>query len=304
MSFPKISIVTPSFNQAQYIRETIESVLSQGYPDLEYIIIDGGSTDGSVEIIREYESRLKYWVSEKDRGQTHAINKGMLHATGEIRAYLNSDDYYLPGTFEAVRGCFASHPHTDLLHGRCRFVDEQGKKLGEHWGAIDCYDEILDLWGVWWNKKQYVQPEVFWSSRIADRVGPFREELFYVMDYEYWLRILKAGGKVARVDRELTAFRKTPVQKSTHSQAVSDELLEVLREELWDDAAAIPSPLRTRLQGQWLYQKVFCREADRSLAQGESRLKRWVQLSWFALRHPQLFQVPAFRRRAFGRSFS
>lgn len=300
MSYPKISIVTPSFNQAKYIRETIESVLSQGYPNLEYIIIDGGSTDGSVDIIREYARQLKYWVSEKDHGQTHAINKGMMHATGEIRAYLNSDDYYLSGAFDAVREQFLSDPETDLLHGHCRIVDEAGGKLGEHCGSIVHYDEIIDPWSVWWNRRQYVQPEVFWSKRIAERVGPFREDLHYVMDYEYWLRILKAGGKVNRVDRELTAFRRTPVQKSAHAQAVSDELLGVVRRELWDESAAISTPERERLQGEWLYQKVFCPEANLSVSRGDSLLRRWAQLSWLALRHPQLFRVPAFRRRALG----
>jgi glycosyltransferase involved in cell wall biosynthesis len=297
----RLTIVTPSFNQAAYLEQTIDSVLSQGYPNLEYIIIDGGSTDGSVDIIRKYERHLAYWVSEPDRGQSHAINKGLAHASGEILAYLNSDDFYLPGTFHAVADVFRSHPETDLLHGRCRIVDEQGGKVGEHVGSITRYDEIVDVWGVWWNRRQFVQPEVFWSRRIAERVGPLREDLDFVMDYEYWLRILKAGGNVRRIDRELTAFRRTPVQKSTHSAKVAEELLNVVQPELWDATTPIPARLRARLQGQWLYQKKFCAEADRSVAGGESRWRRWARLAWLSLRHPQLFRVPGFRQRAFGR---
>src|SRR5687767_11527952 len=115
---PRITIVTPSFQQASYLEQTIDSVLSQGYPNLEYAVVDGGSTDGSVEIIKRYQKHLAYWVSEKDRGQTHAINKGMARATGEIRAYINSDDYYLPGTLQRVADAFQRDSGLDLVHGR------------------------------------------------------------------------------------------------------------------------------------------------------------------------------------------
>src|SRR5262245_54842718 len=124
--FPRISIVTPSYNQAPYLHQTIDSVLSQGYPNLEYIVIDGGSTDGSVDSIRRYEKHLAYWASERDRGQTHAINKGFKRATGEVHAYLNSDDYYLPETLATVARAVRMRPDVDLIHGRCRYVDEQG----------------------------------------------------------------------------------------------------------------------------------------------------------------------------------
>src|SRR5262249_17271802 len=153
------SVVTPNFNYGRYLEETIRSVLLQGYPNLEYIIIDGGSTDNSLEIITKYEAWLTHWVRERDRGQSHAINKGMRKATGDLRAYLNSDDYYLPNAFRRLAELHDERPGLDLLHGHCRVVDSSGRKTGVWRGSIRRYDEILDLWGVWWNKRNFVQPE-------------------------------------------------------------------------------------------------------------------------------------------------
>src|SRR5262249_39647941 len=142
--------------------------------------------------------------------------------------------------------------------------------------------------------------EVFWTSRIVDRIGPFCEDLHYVMDYEYWLRILKAGGVVGRIDREFTCFRRTATQKSTHSAKVADELLDVVRPELWDAAAPIAPSLRRRLQGQWLFDREFRGAADRSVQRGEGRIRRWGRLLGVVARHPQLLHLPEFRRRVLG----
>ena len=131
LKLPRISIITPTFNQAGFIEQTINSVLGQGYPNLEYIIIDGGSTDGTVDLIRKYETQLAYWVSEKDGGQSNAINKGLKFATGDIIAYINSDDYYLDGAFERVANAYRDNPAVDLWHGRCRVVDQYGAKVNE-----------------------------------------------------------------------------------------------------------------------------------------------------------------------------
>ncbi|NVO00781.1 MAG: glycosyltransferase, partial [Geobacteraceae bacterium] len=126
---PKITIVTPSYNQGRFLEKTILSVLDQGYPNLEYIVIDGGSTDESVEIIKKYADRLTYWVSEPDRGQSHAINKGFERATGEIFGWLNSDDWYHPGALQAVAEAFAANPDVGAVVGAGEMVDEEGKQL-------------------------------------------------------------------------------------------------------------------------------------------------------------------------------
>jgi glycosyltransferase involved in cell wall biosynthesis len=295
--FPRISIITPSYNQGQFIEETIQSVLSQNYPNLEYIIIDGGSTDNTVEIIKKYESQISYWTSEPDRGQTHAINKGLAKATGEIIAYLNSDDYYLPETLFKVANCFQHHPEMDLFHGCCRYVNEQGKRIGVQFGSIASFAEVVDLWTVWWNKRQFVQPEVFWSRRISDRIGQFNESLYYVMDYEYWCRILLADGKISSIDSELTCFRFTATQKSNHSEKVADELLSVVQPWLWDLSTPIPWKRRLLLQGQWLYQTILIRQIELSVKNGDRKFIRWAQSILTILRHPQILLSPALHYR-------
>jgi len=288
LRIPRISIITPSYNQGHFIEETIQSVLQQNYPDLEYIIVDGGSTDNTVEIINQYKSQIAYWISEKDNGQTHAINKGLAVATGEIIAYINSDDYYLPGTFFKVAEAFQNSPEIDLLHGRCRYVNEAGEKIGEQFGNIQSFEEIIDLWGVWWQKRQFVQPEVFWSRRITDGIGTFNEALHYVMDYDYWCRILRAGGKVKRIEQELACFRFTANQKSNQSDLVAQELLNLVQPLLWDQSSPISNRQRSKLQRMWLYQAKFLRQVEQSMQFNESKPRRWFKLVKLVSSHPSL----------------
>jgi glycosyltransferase involved in cell wall biosynthesis len=140
----RVTVVTPSYNQAQFLEETIRSVLLQGYPNLEYIIIDGGSTDGSVEIIRKYEKHLSDWVSEPDRGQSHAINKGFARATGEYIAWLNSDDVYEPGIIANAVAWFAEHPECDMIYSDCALVDEAGEPMGSHYIQDYSWEILLE----------------------------------------------------------------------------------------------------------------------------------------------------------------
>jgi glycosyltransferase involved in cell wall biosynthesis len=300
IKLPRITVVTPSFNQDKYLEQTISSVLGQNYPNLEYIVIDGGSTDGSVEIIQKFQDGIAYWVSEKDRGQSHAINKGLERATGDIIAYLNSDDYYLEGALACVAEHFICHPEVDLFHGRCRVVDERGASIGVRSGSITRYDEILDLWDVWWNKRNFVQPEVFWTKRITDKIGPFREDLYWVMDYEYWLRILRAAGEVSFIDAELAAFRLQPNQKSTQSNGSVTEQLNVVRPYIFSSDASLTRSKRRELKVRWIYHAGFLETVRHSLERKEKPWRRWLRLAWFSLRNPRVFQIHAFRARLFG----
>jgi glycosyltransferase involved in cell wall biosynthesis len=196
---PLVSIVTPSYNQGRFLRRTIESVLQQTYPHIEYRVCDGGSTDDSVAILKSYGDRI-WWVSEKDRGQSHAINKGLAHARGEILAYLNSDDVLLPRAVEQAVGWFQERPHCDVVYGDAYYTDEEDRLLEPYPTEDYSFEKLLEICYI-------CQPATFWRARIARRVGPFDESLDYTMDYDYWLRIDRAGGVIEYLDEVLAYTR-------------------------------------------------------------------------------------------------
>lgn len=184
-SDPLFSIVTPSYNQAQFLEKTIQSVLSQDYPNIEYIIIDGGSTDGSVDIIKKYEHRLAYWVSEPDRGQAHAINKGFRIATGDILAWLNSDDEYVPGTIEKVVRILKSH-NEKLVYGSAKFIDEEGNEINTYRGEpLKPGFKRMRYWEGW----PIPQPTVFFKRELFDVYGGLDESYRLSLDYEWLIRV-------------------------------------------------------------------------------------------------------------------
>ncbi len=210
--WPRISVVTPSYNQAKFIEMTIRSVLLQGYPDLEYIVIDGGSTDGSVDIIRKYEKWLAYWVSEPDRGQSHAINKGFEKATGEIYTWLNSDDYLLKDALGHVAVAYRHSPDAGAWCGGCVRVKPNGKKVWVRW------PKRLDLEGLAnWNENWFGQPACFFSAEAWRTSGPLDESLQYGMDFDFWLRLAK-DSCIAQVGSELAVDRAHPDAKTERNR--------------------------------------------------------------------------------------
>jgi glycosyltransferase involved in cell wall biosynthesis len=299
--WPTISIVTPNYNYERYLETTIRSVLLQGYPNVEFIIQDDGSTDGSVDLIRRYGKHLAYWSSDLNSGQPSVINRGLHRSSGSILAYINSDDYYAPDAFGIAAQFFHQNPDADFINGRCRYVNENEVKVGEQFGDITRLDEVLDLWNVWWNKRQFVQPETFWRRRIWEKVGDFRTDLYIVFDWEYWCRMFLAGAVARRVDAEFACFRYQPSQKTKNAQRTSDEELQVLKGWLWNSEIPLDLKKRQELQSLWLYDCKFRKTADASIQRHESHWKRWSTLAWMAVRHPQLFRVQEFRRRLFGR---
>jgi len=205
VSPPRITIITPSFNHARFLSQCIDSALDQRYPNLQYLVMDGGSTDGTLEILRRYRERL-VWKSERDRGQAHAVNKGLRLADGEIIGWLNSDDYYLPGCLARVRECFAAHPNTAMVYGRALMVDEHGDTIREY-PTFDVRRADLR------RKCSICQPAVFVRRRVLEEVGPLNEALHICLDYDWWLRIGRAH-ELAFCDHVLAASRHYPSTKT------------------------------------------------------------------------------------------
>ena len=181
----KVSIITPSFNQARYIESTMRSVLEQGYPLIEYIVVDGGSTDGSVDVIKRYADKLAWWVSEKDKGQTDALNKGFSHAQGEILAWLNSDDTYEPGVVAAAVKYLNEHPKVGMVYADTNFIDENGRIIGRFPAAQTDYRRL---------RQGYVhipQQAAFFRADLWRQVGPLDPDFYFAMDYDLWVRLAK-----------------------------------------------------------------------------------------------------------------
>lgn len=208
--WPKISIVTPSFNQAQFIEETIRSVLLQGYPNLEYIIIDGGSTDGSVEIIKKYEPWLTYWVSEPDRGQSHAINKGWKRSNGELFSWLNSDDYLAKGALRMIANqqLFCDKRKMGFIHGKAKIISENGQPLfvrGKEFDMLECLRT---------SNQSVAQSSAFFSSAAVHEVGYLDEDLHMSMDYDLYVLVAR-NYQTYFIPEILSYFRFTAKSKTS-----------------------------------------------------------------------------------------
>lgn len=206
-TMPRVTIVTPSFNQANYLEATIRSVLMQNYPNLEYMVIDGGSTDGSVDIIRRYQDRLAYWVSEPDLGQSHAINKGFALATGDWLAWLNSDDIYLPGALSEVARVIQANKKCNWIVGAVEFVDGDLNPIGSFVPVCKTEDWLDFVCTKRKNGTALPQSGSFWSRKAWDAAGQLDETLHYVMDHEYWGRLAHHGFRPVCLLQPLAMFR-------------------------------------------------------------------------------------------------
>jgi glycosyltransferase involved in cell wall biosynthesis len=291
-TFPRVTIVTPSYNQAEYLEETIQSVLSQEYQNLEYWVFDGGSTDGSVEIIRKYEKQLAGWVSEPDRGQAEAINKGFSRASGEIVAWVNSDDTYLPGALRDAVGELMSRPDAAFVFGDVLSIDGQGQPINvmqyDDWGLDDLMQ--FNIIG---------QPGVFMRRTALERAGYLDLNYHFLLDHQLWLRLAQYGS-IHYVPRRWAAARFHPGAKNVaQAAAFGQEAIRIVhwmagqpdlagryqraRRRIWAGAHRMdgrylldggkPGPaLRAYLRSLWAYPPIALPESRRILYAAASLL--------------------------------
>ena len=217
--FPLVTIVTPSLDQGRWIRQTLESVAAQTYPRVEHVVVDGGSTDETVRILEETPGIR--WVSEKDRGQAHAINKGISMSGGELIAFLNSDDLLYPDAVAVAVDTFRHEPSADLLYGDGTVIDEKGTALWEWLSRPEDFRLLADYHFLWNDSTNYIlQPATFWRRSLHDRVGLFDESFHYALDVEFWLRVGFSGARMVHVSRKLGLFRMIQGTKSLSSPVV------------------------------------------------------------------------------------
>jgi glycosyltransferase involved in cell wall biosynthesis len=279
--WPRISIVTPSYNQGRFIEETIRSELLQGYPNLEYIIIDGGSTDESLEIIKAYAPWLAYWVSEPDKGQSHAINKGITRAGGDILGWLNSDDTYEACVLKEVAESFSMHPEADVISGRCNlwYGDRRDRLMPA--SPLRTFEDFLRVGSNWLQERLIIQPEAFFRSRAIRQTRGLREDLHYGMDACLWMDMVKAGCNFQSVDRHWANIRIHAHQKTAALSVAYAEVVEVAWEHLRENWTELEDP----------------RGVADDIFKGALGLLKSEQASLRAIRHSTTYRLAAFLAR-------
>jgi glycosyltransferase involved in cell wall biosynthesis len=263
-----VSAVTPSFNQSAYLEQAIRSVLEQDYPDVEYMVMDGASTDGSVDIIRKYSSRLVYWASEKDSGQADAINKGMRRARGEIVAWLNSDDYYLPGAIKSAVTALESNPQAVMVYGNMLAVDQTGQTINQLRYRQLTLEDLLCFQIVG-------QPAVFMRRTAFEKAGGLDLNFHFMLDHQLWIK-LAAQGSIVHVNQTWSAARYHPLAKNRLKAAeFGREAFRILD---WLETQADLAPILHRVQRR-ARASVYRVNARYLLDDGQSwnALKAWMR---------------------------
>jgi glycosyltransferase involved in cell wall biosynthesis len=252
MTNPRITIVTPSYNQGQFLEETISSVLDQGYTDLEYMVLDGGSTDGSQAIIDRYANHLAYWRSRPDDGQAAALKEGFSRATGDILGWLNSDDLLAPGALDRVAQTWQEHGPDILIAGACEVFDESGSRpahtpsFQRAYGVPEAMPlaSILDMPRHWFRGEYFYQPEVFFPRNVYEAVGGVDPSIYYTMDYDLWVRFALAATPVVVVPEVLAKYREHSGQKTHDRSSLQRQMVETANRYL--RAGNLPLSLRHR----------------------------------------------------------
>jgi glycosyltransferase involved in cell wall biosynthesis len=245
---PRITVVTPSFNQGQFLEETIRSILLQGYPNLEYFVLDGGSSDQSVEIIEKYAPWIDFWVSERDRGQSAAINRGLRMGSGSYATWINSDDMLCK---DALVVHSSTHEMADdvVYVGDCINIDAAGQVLFKHRGRVRSLEDLLRVRSVWQSGGFICQQEVLFPLQLALRVGGLNEDNHYSMDYELWGRFFLAGARVQYTGIPFGFFRRHEAQKTKAIRAQTESMFDVA-EALLARAGSVSAPEREDIRAE------------------------------------------------------
>ncbi|HEY8628271.1 MAG TPA: glycosyltransferase family 2 protein [Gaiellaceae bacterium] len=299
MTRPLVSIVTPSYNQARFLEETIRSVLDQDYPELEYLVVDGGSTDGSAEIVERYADRLAWWTSEPDGGQAAALNKAFAHAAGDVLGWISSDDTLLPGAVSRVVAELGRDPQPALVYGEALFVDEDGNEL------FPLQPRPFDVAAmVRACDNHVVQPGSLFRRDALELAGPFDERAYYFFDFEFVLTLAERGARVASIPDRLATYRVhgesksggAPLAKARDYVRIADEFLA---------ASALPCADQGRTKaylraGEYFYEALELGEARRTLLHAARRRPTGRGLSLLAKSFVPRRAAAALRRRRRG----
>lgn len=245
---PTVTIVTPSLNQGRYLETMLRSVIHQRYPKVEHIIMDGGSTDDSVEILRRLAGHLAYWTTEPDGGQSAAIEDGLRRSTGEIQMYLNADDILLPGAVWHVVRYFEAHPECDALVGNNLEIDAAGNVLARRWATVPKYEALLHFGCT------FAQPSVFWRRRVWEELGGFDMSLNFSFDMEFFLRMSRRH-RIRGTSRFLSAVRQHPASKTSTIWSVCVEENNQIRAR--EGADTVPTWMRHLVYEKWRLWRAF-----------------------------------------------
>ena len=272
-NWPRISIITPSFNQGQFIEETIRSIIYQNYPNLEYIIIDGGSTDNTLEIIEKYSEFISYWVSETDRGQSHAINKGLEKCTGEYVNWICSDDVLCKDALRNIAPLLKSG-NDILLLGKGFRIDQDSNIIDAiSPSRIRDFDNLVDLKNFWRKGSSILQQSSFFPLKAVRKLNYLNEENHYTMDFELWGKLLSAGIKVVQTDISIGMFRWYPGQKTSRQIEVTHSLTKTARRLILENKETPRLSKLNQLKRIMVYKAIYIYKTFRSKIGIKRRIK-------------------------------